>query len=250
MGASINKLGSRINHVGASAAALAALHPQDFDPDSKWDIAAGYGNYKSAHAVAVGAFYRPSEDVLLSAGGSFSGGENMINAGVSLKVGGRSHVTRSKVAMAKELLELKAIVARQDEQIKTLMAGGTRKITNLGDVTFPDVPKNHWAYDCVKRLADLGYVEGYPDGEFKGDRQLSRYEYAAILYRALQNGSPNDASMGRAVEEFKPELIKVQDVERFRVDRVKGEAGDKNKIERIRVNDDGIRDGYGTILKA
>ena len=253
MGNNLNKLGDRVDRVGAGAAALAALHPQDFDPDDKWDFAAGYGNYKDAHAVAVGAFYRPNEDTMFSVGGSFGGGENMVNAGVTFKLGQHNHVSRSRVALAKDVLELKQIVARQDAMIQTLMSGKVSTVAK--DVNFPDVPKDHWAYDYVKSLADRGYLEGYPDGEFKGDRAMTRYEYATVIYRALQNGAPNDADMSRAVEEFKPELTKVQEVERFRVDRISGKDTDRHKIERVRVNDkndkanNDFRDVYGSHIR-
>ena len=91
LGNSINKLDNRVDKVGAGAAALAALHPLDFDPEDKWDFAAGYGNYSGASAVALGAYYRPNEDTMFSVGGSFGNGENMVNAGVSLKLGQSSH---------------------------------------------------------------------------------------------------------------------------------------------------------------
>ena len=253
IGNSLTKLGDRVDRVGAGAAALAALHPQDFDPDDKWDFAAGYGNYKDAHAVAVGAFYRPNEDTMFSVGGSFGGGENMVNAGVTFKLGQHNHVSRSRVALAKDVLELKQIVAKQDEMIQKLMSGKVSISTK--DVTFPDVPKDHWAYTYVKSLADKGYLEGYPDGEFKGNRAMTRYEYATVIYRALQNGAPNDADMSRAVEEFKPELAKVQEVERFRVDRISGKDNDRHKIERVRVNDkndkanNDFRDVYGSHIR-
>lgn len=253
MGNNLNKLGDRVDRVGAGAAALAALHPQDFDPDDKWDFAAGYGNYKDAHAVAVGAFYRPNEDTMFSVGGSFGGGENMVNAGVTFKLGQHNHVSRSRVALAKDVLELKQIVAKQDEMIQKLMSGKVSMSTK--DVTFPDVPKDHWAYTYVKSLADKGYLEGYPDGEFKGNRAMTRYEYATVIYRALQDGAPNDADMSRAVEEFKPELAKVQEVERFRVDRISGKDNDRHKIERVRVNDkndkvnNDFRDVYGSHIR-
>ena len=253
IGNSLTKLGDRVDRVGAGAAALAALHPQDFDPDDKWDFAAGYGNYKDAHAVAVGAFYRPNEDTMFSVGGSFGGGENMVNAGVTFKLGQHNHVSRSRVALAKDVLELKQIVAKQDEMIQKLMSGKVSMSTK--DVTFPDVPKDHWAYTYVKSLADKGYLEGYPDGEFKGNRAMTRYEYATVIYRALQNGAPNDADMSRAVEEFKPELAKVQEVERFRVDRISGKDNDRHKIERVRVNDKNdkvnnvFRDVYGSHIR-
>lgn len=253
IGNRLTKLDDRVDRVGAGAAALAALHPQDFDPDDKWDFAAGYGNYKDAHAVAVGAFYRPNEDTMLSVGGSFGGGENLVNAGVTFKLGQHNHVSRSSVALAKDVLELKKIVAKQDAIIQKFMSGKMAGASH--DVNFPDVPKDHWAYTYVKSLADRGYLEGYPDGEFKGDRAMTRYEYATVIYRALQNGAPNDSNMSRAVEEFKPELIKVQEVERFRVDRISGKDNDRHKIERVRVNDKNdkvnhqLRDVYGSHIE-
>ena len=239
LGSSVNKLGSRLNRVGAGAAALAALHPQDFDPDDKWDFAAGYGNYKDAHAAAIGAFYRPSEDTLISVGGSFGGGENMVNAGVTFKLGQHNHVTRSKVAMAKEIIDLRATVEmlkNQNAQIlQTLKLQGTPAAKPM-EGKFSDVPETHWAYQYVEGLREQGYLEGYPDGEFKGDRTMTRYEYAAIIYRALQNGAPVDAGMAKSVEEFKPELTQVQEAERFRVDRISGKDNDRHKVERVRVN--------------
>lgn len=253
IGNSLTKLDNRVERVGAGAAALAALHPQDFDPDDKWDFAAGYGNYKDAHAVAVGAFYRANEDTMFSVGGSFGGGENLVNAGVSFKLGQYNHISRSRVALAKDVLELKQIVAKQEAMIQKLMSGKVSTDTN--DVNFPDVPRDHWAYEYVKSLADRGYLQGYPDGKFKGDRSLSRYEYATVIYRALQNGAPNDSNMSRAVEEFKPELTKVREVERFRVDRISGKDNDRHKIERVRVNDKNdkvnhqLRDVYGSHIK-
>ena len=253
----VGELGTRVNRAGAGAAALAALHPLDFDPDDKWDVAAGYGNYKDAHAVAVGAFYRPNEDTMFSVGGSFGGGENMVNAGVSVKLGQGNHVSTSKVAMAKEIVDLKDAVTRleaQNEQFRQIigqMAG--RPVRN---VEFPDVPKDHWAYSYVKSLADRGLLEGYPDGEFKGDRSMTRYEFAAIIYRALQNGAPVDGNMGKAMEEFGPEMEKVREAYRFRVDRISGGDNDRNKVERVRVNNKGnkekgdYRDIYGSHIAA
>ncbi len=255
IGNSLNKLGDRVDRVGAGAAALAALHPQDFDPDDKWDFAAGYGNYKDASAVAVGAFYRPNEDTMLSVGGSFGGGENMVNAGISVKLGQHSNVTRSRVALAKDVLELKKIVAEQSKMIQQLAAGKGLAAPVQKDVNFPDVPKDHWAYTYVKSLADRGYLEGYPDGEFKGDRTMTRYEYAAIIYRALQNGAPVDADMGRSLGEFGPEIEKVAEADRFRVDRVAGKDNDRNKIERVRVNNKNdkankvFKDVYGSTIQ-
>ena len=257
IGGAVNELGTRVNRVGAGAAALAALHPLDFDPDDKWDVAAGYGNYKDAHAVSVGAFYRPNEDTMFSVGGSFGGGENMVNAGVSVKLGQGNHVSTSKVAMAKEIVDLKDAVTRleaQNEQFRQII--GQMAGQPVRNVEFPDVPKDHWAYSYVKSLADRGLLEGYPDGEFKGDRSMTRYEFAAIIYRALQNGAPVDGNMGKAMEEFGPEMEKVREAYRFRVDRISGEDNDRNKVERVRVNNEGnkekgdCRDIYGSHIAA
>ena len=253
----VGELGTRVNRAGAGAAALAALHPLDFDPDDKWDVAAGYGNYKDAHAVSVGAFYRPNEDTMFSVGGSFGGGENMVNAGVSVKLGQGNHVSTSKVAMAKEIVDLKDAVTRleaQNEQFRQII--GQMAGQPVRNVEFPDVPKDHWAYSYVKSLADRGLLEGYPDGEFKGDRSMTRYEFAAIIYRALQNGAPVDGNMGKAMEEFGPEMEKVREAYRFRVDRISGGDNDRNKVERVRVNNEGnkekgdYRDIYGSHIAA
>ena len=257
IGGAVNELGDRMDRVGAGAAALAALHPLDFDPDDKWDVAAGYGNYKDAHAVSVGAFYRPNEDTMFSVGGSFGGGENMVNAGVSVKLGQGNHVSTSKVAMAKEIVDLKDAVTRleaQNEQFRQII--GQMAGQPVRNVEFPDVPKDHWAYSYVKSLADRGLLEGYPDGEFKGDRSMTRYEFAAIIYRALQNGAPVDGNMGKAMEEFGPEMEKVREAYRFRVDRISGGDNDRNKVERVRVNNEGnkekgdYRDIYGSHIAA
>lgn len=193
---------------------------------------------------------------MLSVGGSFGGGENMINAGVTFKLGQHNHVSRSRVAIAKEVLAL-----RQDNQelrnevneLKNMLKQG--RTSDIKNVSFPDVPKDHWAYNYVKSLADRGYVTGYPDGEFKGDRSLTRYEYAAIIYRALQNGAPSDADMAKAVNEFGPELEQVQNIECFRVDRISGKDNDRHKVERVRINDkdnkakNDFRDVYGTSIQ-
>ena len=249
----VGELGTRVNRVGAGAAALAALHPLDFDPDDKWDFAAGYGNYKDAHAVSVGAFYRPNEDTMFSVGGSFGAGENLVNAGVSVKLGQGNHVSTSKVAMAKEIVDLKDAVTRleaQNEQFRQII--GQMAGQPVRNVAFPDVPKDHWAYSYVKSLADRGLLEGYPDGEFKGDRSMTRYEFAAIIYRALQNGAPVDGNMGKAMEEFGPEMEKVREAYRFRVDRISGKDNDRHKVERVRVNNESnkekgdYRDVYGS----
>lgn len=248
----VGELGTRVNRAGAGAAALAALHPLDFDPDDKWDVAAGYGNYKDAHAVSVGAFYRPNEDTMFSVGGSFGGGENMVNAGVSVKLGQGNHVSNSRVALAKEVEDLKAIVKAQSAEIKAMRGAMQSGASVMKDVNFPDVPKDHWAYSYVKSLADRGLLEGYPDGEFKGDRSMTRYEFAAIIYRALQNGAPIDGDMAKAIGEFEPEINRIKDLDRTRVDRISGKDNDRHKVERVRVNNESnketgdYRDVYGS----
>lgn len=253
----VDHLGSQINRVGAGAAALAGLHPLDFDPDDKWDFAAGYGNYKNANAVAIGAYYRPNEDVMFSVGGSFSGGENMVNAGISWKFGQKSHVSRSRVSVAKDVLALQqqvAVLTKELEAYKSVI-GNNGNASMKRNINFPDVPENHWAYTYVQTLADKGYLKGYPDGEFKGDRALTRYEYAAIIYYALQNGAPSDGSMIRSMDEFGPEISKAQELDRFRVDRISGKDNDRHKVERIRVNDKDdkasnvFRDIYGSHIQ-
>ena len=253
----ISRLGDRVNRVGAGAAALAGLHPLDFDPDDKWDFAAGYGNYKDAHAVAIGAYYRPNEDTMFSVGGSFSGGENMVNVGVSWKFGQKSHISRSRVSMAKDMLAMKNQIETLTKKLAAYESGKPAKLVPAatGTMIFPDVPENHWAYEYVKNLAERGYLKGYPDGDFKGDRAMTRYEYAAIIYRALQNGAPSDGNMTRSVDDFGPELVKVQNIDRFRVDRISGKDKDRHKVERVRVNDKDdkaqnvYRDVYGNHIQ-
>ena len=244
----VGELGTRVNRVGAGAAALAALHPLDFDPDDKWDVAAGYGNYKDAHAIAVGAFYRPNEDTMFSVGGSFGGGENMVNAGVSVKLGQGNHVSTSKVAMAKEIVDLRD----ENKDLKKRLDTMEQKMNSILGILdmgkkkdFPDVPENHWAYEYVATLAGNGIIEGYPDGEFKGDRSMTRYEFAAMFYRALKNGAPVDDNMDRAMNEFEPELRQIR-LDRIRVDRISGKDNDRNKVERVRVNseDDKAKNDY------
>lgn len=255
LGGEVSNVSNRVNRVGAGAAALAALHPQDFDPDDKWDFAVGYGNYRGANAAAVGAFYQPNEDTTFSVGGTVGGGENMVNVGVSWKFGQGNHVTNSRVAMAKDMLAMKQQIAYLTQKLAAYEAAGqpaAKALPASGTMTFPDVPENHWAYQYVKYLTEHGYLQGYPDGEFKGDRAMTRYEYAAIIYRALQNGAPSDGNMARSVDEFGPELTKVQNIDRFRVDRISGKDNDRHKIERVRVNSqdnkekNDYRDVYGS----
>ena len=227
----VSRLDKRVNKAVAGSAALAALHPLDFDPDSKWDFAAGYGHYHNGNAAALGAFYRPNEDVQLSVGSTVGNGETVVNAGLSVKVGAHSNVSRSRVAIGKEVLELKKTVALQNAQIQKLTAllndvAGTHMKADRTTL-FPDVASNHWAYEAVSDLSRRGLVEGYPDGTFGGDRLLTRYEFAEIVYRAIQNGVQVDEQL---VTEFSPEMAL------FRVDTVAKNSQGQPTIERVRVN--------------
>lgn len=235
----VDNLGSRVDKVGAGAAALAALHPMDFDPDDKLTFAAGYGNYKGKNATAVGAFYRPDEKVMLSVGGTFGNGENMVNAGISFSLDRTARVSNSRTAMAKEIVDLRANVANLTALVGQLTAGmgGTIEMDRMK--LFPDVPENHWAYEYIGRLAAAGIVEGYPDGMFNGNRMMSRYEFAAMLYRALEKGVKLDHKL---VREFEPEMGRIH------VARISGADGDRGKIERVRVYGGDNRDHYGSKL--
>ena len=235
----INQLGSRVNKVGAGAAALAALHPMDFDPDDKLTFSAGYGNYGGENAAAIGAYYRPDEKVMFSVAGTVGNGENMVNAGVSFALDRTNHVSNSRTALAREVIDLRGQLAVMGAKMAKM-----EKAFGMLDETktklFPDVPANHWAYEYIAKLAGNGYIEGYPDGNFGGDRLMTRYEFAAMLYRAIENGA---ALEEKIIKEFEPELG------RIRVDRISGEDSDRDKIERVRVNDTkGERDHYGNKL--
>ena len=235
----INQLGNRVNKVGAGAAALAALHPMDFDPDDKLTFSAGYGNYGGENAAAIGAYYRPDEKVMFSVAGTVGNGENMVNAGVSFALDRTNHVSNSRTALAREVIDLRGQLAVMGAKMAKM-----EKAFGMLDETktklFPDVPANHWAYEYIAKLAGNGYIEGYPDGNFGGDRLMTRYEFAAMLYRAIENGA---ALEEKIIKEFEPELG------RIRVDRISGEDGDRDKIERVRVNDTkGERDHYGNKL--
>ncbi len=241
IGGAVNNLDKRVNRVGAGAAALAALHPLDFDPDDKWDVAAGYGNYKDADAVAIGAFYRPNEDTMFSVGGSFGGGENMVNAGVSVKLGQGNHVSTSRVAMAKEIKDLKkdvaalkAVVNQQSALIDKLTGVNAGELSGSDDL-FPDVPANHWAYEYVTRLKQAGILTGYPDGNFAGDRMMTRYEFAAIVYRAIMAGAAanpslnKDGTLDRLSKEFSSEMKYI------RIDTIRKDRNGRPTIQRVRV---------------
>ncbi len=224
LGNALGKLDHRVNKVGAGAAALAALHPLDFDPDEKWDFAAGYGNYSGASAAAIGAYYRPNEDTMFSAGGSFGNGENMVNAGVSVKLGQGNHVSTSKVAMAKEIKDLRKEVEALKSALLDVHAG--RKWNTSKLQLFPDVSQNHWAYEQISILKANGVITGYPDGKYEGERPMTRYEFATMLFRAMEKGA---VLSERMLAEFAPEL------ERFTVDAVHTDKDGKPTVERVRI---------------
>lgn len=225
IGNKIGSLDTRLNAVGAGSAALAGLHPLDFDPDDKLDIAVGYGNYKGANAAALGTFYRPNESTMISVGGSFGGGQSMISAGMSLRWGQGNNVSRGRVAMAKEIKDLREQVEILRQALIRVSEG--QKPDPVKTKLFPDVPENHWAYEYIRELADKGIIEGYPDGTWKGDRMMTRYEFAALIYRAMQQGINVNKKM---IVEFEPEL------ERFRIDVVQRNKKGEVMIERVRVN--------------
>lgn len=235
----INQLGNRVNKVGAGAAALAALHPMDFDPDDKLTFSAGYGNYGGENAAAIGAYYRPDEKVMFSVGGTVGNGENMVNAGISFALDRTNHVSNSRTALAREVIDLRGQLAEMGAKMAK-MEKAFGMLDESKTKLFPDIPANHWAYEYIAKLAGNGILEGYPDGNFGGDRLMTRYEFAAMLYRAIENGA---ALEEKIIKEFEPELG------RIRVDRISGEDGDRDKIERVRVNDTkGERDHYGNKL--
>lgn len=220
----IETLARRINKIGANAAAMAALHPLDFDPDDKWDFAAGVGRYRGVHAVALGIFYRPNEDTMISVSGNLGSGDKMVNAGISLKIGQGNHVSTSRVAMAKEIKELRKEIA----EMRSLMQGASEAAPHntVSTQIFPDISANHWAYDYVTELAKKGIVEGYEDGKFSGDRTMTRYEFVALLYRALKRG---EVLPKRIVKEFSADL------QYFQIDAVERDDQNRPVIERIRV---------------
>ncbi|MDO4921221.1 MAG: ESPR-type extended signal peptide-containing protein [Phascolarctobacterium sp.] len=219
----INKLKGRIDKVGAGAAALAALHPLDFDPDDKFYLSAGYGHYRGENAVAVGAFYQPNDDTLFSVSSTVGNDDDMINAGITWRFGQQSHQSRSKKAMAKEIIELRTEVAELKAMVYSLTGYG---LDLEKSKLFPDTPENHWAYDYVAVVAGNGILEGYPNGQFDGSRPMTRYEMAAVVYRLLQKGVQVD---NRMIQEFAPELARV------RVDTLTHYNDGTPHIQRVRV---------------
>ena len=238
----------RVNKVGAGSAALAALHPLDFNPDDKWTVAAGYGHYHNANSAALGAFYRPNEDTMISVGSTVGNGNPQLNAGVSIRLGKRAPESRYRVAMGREIAELNARLQDMENKYNNLLQIlNPHAIDPSKTAEFPDVPRNHWAYQYISQLAGNGILVGYPDGTFKGDATMTRYEFATMLYRALQNGAPIDDNMRRAMDEFQPELQNIR-LNHYRVDRISGGDNDRHKTERVRVNNEphNQRDVYGS----
>ena len=205
-----NDLEGKVNKVGANAAAMANLHPMEFDPDSKWNIAAAMGNYGSETATAIGAFYRPNEDVMVNFSTAFGTGENMVGGGVSVRLGkGSNKLSREESNALKA--QVNDLTARMDALLSVLNPNMSKD--------FPDVPENHWAYEAVSRLAGNDIVQGYPDGEFHGERTMTRYEMAEIIYNALSRGAEAEKEL---VEEFKPELQAMAASEKATAERAEG----------------------------
>ena len=227
----------------AGTAALAALHPLDFDPDHKLDVMAGYGHFHGSNSVALGAAYRPNEDLMFTVGSTVGNGDTVVNAGISYKVGAKSGVSRSKVSVAKDVADMKRemeAMKAQNAKITAILnavlgADLPEDQTNM----FPDVPANHWAYEAVNDMAKRGLVIGYEDGQFKGDRTMTRYEFAMIVERAIQKAKELNTSIdGRLVDEFKPELL------RFEIEK----NGSLERVHTLKSNKEIQRDSYGTII--
>ena len=205
-----NDLEGKVNKVGANAAAMANLHPMEFDPDSKWNIAAAIGNYGSETAAALGAFYRPNDDVMVNLSTAFGTGENMVGGGVSVRLGkGGNKLSREETNALKA--QVADLSARMDALLSVLNPNMSKD--------FPDVPENHWAYEAVSRLAGNDIVQGYPDGEFHGERTMTRYEMAEIIYNALSRGAEAEREL---VEEFKPELQAMAASEKATAEKAEG----------------------------
>lgn len=212
----LNKLNQNINKAAAGAAALAALHPQDFDHDDKWDFAAGMGHYHDANSAALGVYYHPNEDTLVSLGSTMGNGDPMMNLGLSMKLGHGSGKTLSRAEMSKMLKTdreaMKVMVKNMIEMKKEIEVLKANKVDSLkvseisNKKTFPDVPTGHWANQAVTTLHDNHVVQGYPDGNFKGDRTMTRYEYAEMLYNALKRGLPVPQ---KQIDEYETELKKI-----------------------------------------
>ena len=192
-----------LSRVGAGAAALAGLHPVDYDATSKLSFAVGFGSYKSEHAAAIGAFYRPNDNILFGVSSTVGYGDNMYNASLSFKFGEGSHERGISKAAQRKIDTLQNKVSLLEARLDNIL-----NIFNPNAYKdFPDIPENHWAYEAVSTLAGNGIVEGYPDGDYHGDRTMTRYEMAMIIYNALKRGVQADMKL---VREFQPELSMIE----------------------------------------
>lgn len=212
LGRAVNKLDNRINRVGAGAAALAALHPGSYDPDDKLDVSAGVGNYRGANAAAVGLFFHPNERTILSVAGSMGGGENMVNAGVTLKVGPGHGTPTTVTTRTGQKVDVMDILAKQTEILEKLAGNAKAVSAPAGSDIFPDVPQNHWAYAYVDKLYRTGSLAGFSEPGKLKSHMLTRKDFAEILYWAMTNGATtnpdlnSDGSLNRLAAEFGAEL--------------------------------------------
>ncbi|WP_288946892.1 S-layer homology domain-containing protein [uncultured Megasphaera sp.] len=209
LGNRVSDLGDEIDNVGAISAALAGLHPLDYDgTGSKFQLSAAMGTYDGSQAAAIGAFYHFNRDVMISLGGAtaFDGDHKTAgNLGVTFRVGaGASGKAVSDDVMARlEAMDQKiAALEQENRDLKNVLGAIDTSLSK----EFPDVPANHWAYEAVTKLAGNDVVAGYPDGEFHGDRTMTRYEMAEVIYKAMQKGAKVDQKL---VNEFKPEMEQV-----------------------------------------
>ena len=208
MNKEINRLDDRIDKVGAQSAALAGLRPVDTDADQLWSFSAAYGNYAGESAGAIGLFYRPTDRVLVGVGGTVGDSKNMVNASLSFALNKGKNNGMSKQNLARQISALQ----NENQQMKQAMVAMAQKLGTMSLVQgrtaeFPDVPKDHWANRAVETLKGNGIMKGYPDGEFKGDKQMTRYEYAELLYNAMSRGVEIEQ---RVVNEYAPELAQVR----------------------------------------
>ncbi len=203
-------LTNKIERVGAGAAALAGLHPGEYDPDNKLDFAAGYGHYKGANAGAIGVFYHPNEDTTVSLSGTMGNGDPMLSAGVSFKLGPSGTNTMSRTALTRQIKEDRKIMKAMADELAAMKAK-MNQVLNLIDMSkkaaFPDVPEDHWAKDAVDTLHGNGSLKGYPDGKFHGDQAMTRYEYAQMLFEAIKKGAHVDQN---TLNEYSSELAQIK----------------------------------------
>ncbi len=237
----MDNMDTRIDKVGAGAAALAGLQYAEFDPGSKFSMAMGMGHYKGKTAAAVGGQYHFSRNVSMNLAGTIGNGENMISAGLTFRFG----TPRSKYQKDNDALRA------ENDMLNKRLKAVEKKIQSLSLITekraaFPDVEKSHWANKAVETLHGNGFVQGYPDGEFKGDRQMTRYEYAEMLYNALSKGAKVDQAQ---LEEYAPELHKIN-AERVRGNKPKNDKKSSQGITTTTVQQDADTQAFGQAYNA